>query len=333
MKDRCDISVIVISKKFNSINRKKLIQNNIDIYYLNAKNFFSLEAHIKIYQILKSLRPDVVHTHLGGLSYVFLIAKILKIKTIIHTIHSPKECDDKRISLFHRFAFKYGATPVTISNDVKKQMQKKLGQFKYHTIYNGIDVGRAEKKTKFRNKSLPKNIFIFISVANLNQIKNHNLLIESFSRVVEINKNCFLLIVGDGVLKSKIKKQINFLKINNYCKIISNCQNPSKYLRASDCFVLASKSEGLPLSILEAMKEKIPVISTNVGGVPEIIINKQNGFLSPSNDIKSLTNLMTKIMMMSEEERRRISEKAYETVIEKFSLKNMIKSYYKLYIS
>jgi len=331
IKDRCDITVIVISKKFNSINRKKLTQNNIDIYYLNAKKFFSLKTHIKIYQILKSLRPDVIHTHLGGLSYIFLVAKILRIKTLIHTIHSPKECDDKRINFFHRFAFKLGVIPVVVSNNIKNQMQKKLGRFNFYTIYNGIETKKTKSRLAKNTEYILKNSFVFINVANLNQVKNHQLLIESFSRITKIKKNYFLLIIGDGVLKNEIKNQIDRLNIRKYCRIISNCQNPEKYLRISDCFILTSKSEGLPLSILEAMRERVPIIATNVGGIPEIIIDKKNGFLTPPNNVKSLAELMEKISTMSKNEIQEISGKGYQTMIEKFSLENMIKSYYKLY--
>jgi glycosyltransferase involved in cell wall biosynthesis len=331
MKDRCDISVIVISKKFNSLNRKNLTQNNINIYYLNAKNFFNLKVHIKIYQILKSLQPDVIHTHLGGLSYIFLVAKIMKIKTLIHTIHSPRECDDKRINFFHRFAFKFGVTPVTVSNNIKKQMQKKIGRFDFCTIYNGIETKRTKIKLTKEKKYIPKNNFVFINVANLYQVKNHQILIESFSRITKIKKNYFLLIIGGGALKNEIKNQIDRLNIRKYCKIISDCQNPEKYLRISDCFVLTSKSEGLPISILEAMRERVPVIATNVGGIPEIITDKKNGFLIPSNNVKELTKLMEKISKMSKADRQEISRNGYQTLREKFSLRNMIESYYKLY--
>lgn len=331
MKNKCDISVIVIGKKFDTMNEKELEKNDIKIYYLEAKKIFNVRAHILIYRILKSLKPDIIHTHLGGLSYVFLTAKILRIKKIIHTIHSPQEPDDRRINLFHRFAFSLGAIPVTVSENVRSEMKKKLGKFQYQKIYNGTETNKSETKLERNKIKLAKNCFVFINVANLHQIKNHNLLIAAFSVVTKINKKCFLLIIGDGILKNEIKKQIDHLNIKKYCKIISDCQNPEKYLRISDCFVLTSKSEGLPISILEAMRERVPVIATNVGGISEIITDKKNGFLIPSNNVKELTKLMKKISTMSKADRQEISRNGYQTLREKFSLRNMIESYYKLY--
>lgn len=331
LKKDCQSSVIVIGGKSKSKNEEKYLHNAVNLYYLNAKSFFSASTHIKVYKVLKSINPDVIHTHLGGLSYTFLTAKILRIKKIIHTIHSPKEPDDRRINLFHRFAFSLGATPVTVSENVRSEMKKKLGKFQYQKIYNGIETNKSETKLERNKIKLAKNSFVFINVANLHQIKNHNLLIAAFSVVTKINKKCFLLIIGDGILKNEIKKQIDRLNIKKYCKIISDCQNPEKYLRISDCFVLTSKSEGLPISILEAMRERVPVIATNVGGIPEIITDKKNGFLIPSNNVKELTKLMEKISTMSKADRQEISRNGYQTLREKFSLRNMIESYYKLY--
>lgn len=331
MKNKYDISVIVIGKKFDTINEKELEKNDIKIYYLEAKKIFNVRAHILIYRILKSLKPDIIHTHLGGLSYVFLTAKILKTKKIIHTIHSPKEYVDNRIKKFHYFAFKKGVIPVTVSNNIREIMKKNIGNFKYQTVYNGIDCKKIKVKSKKSINNLLKNKFVFVNVANLHQIKNHNLLISAFSAVTKINKRCFLMIIGDGVLKNEIINQIDRLNIKKYCRIISDCQNPEKYLRISDCFVLTSKSEGLPISILEAMRERVPVIATNVGGIPEIITDKKNGFLIPSNNVKELTKLMEKISTMSKVDRQKISRNGYQTLREKFSLKNMIESYYKLY--
>lgn len=335
LKKKCRTSVIVLGESLSSIFEKELEDVGINIYYLNSKTFFNVSTHIKIYRILASIKPQIIHTHLGGLSYVFTVAKILNISKIIHTIHSPKEGDNLRIRYFHHLAFKLGVIPVAVSNDTLKKARKKIGKFKYKIIYNGVNIKIMNRNHKtidiLRKKiGIPINKFVFINVANLHEIKRQELLIDGFSELLKLNKNCFLLIVGKGKKKNKIESQILKLNINNKCKIIDNCQDVSEYLSLSNCFVLTSKSEGLPMSILEAMVARLPVIATDVGGIREII-KKENGFLLLKPTNKKLSKLMFRLSKMNQKEIIKITNNGYETIKNNFSLNNMIKSYYQLY--
>ena len=91
--------------------------------------------------------------------------------------------------------------------------------------------------------------------------------------------NSQLLIVGDGVLREQLQNKINVLGLQNDVLLIGKVANVSKYLQESDVYVITSKYEGLPLSMLEAISSGLPIISSNVGGIKDVITEGLNGYL------------------------------------------------------
>ena len=258
---------------------------------------------LNIYQLLKTEKPSIVHTHMSKAALLGRVAVMFhnffnenKIKTV-HTFHghtfhgyfSPLK--EKLFLNIERFLAKFATDIIiTISNQQQSEIldRFKVGKPEQHVQINlGIDTSFASQldRTSLSNDfNIPKGAKVFGIVGRIADIKNHELFIDSvkhFNKRYNYN-NIYFVIIGDGE-----ELFVNTLK--NIAKDIENIifagnqTNPSYFYGALDYLVLTSKNEGTPVSILEAFAAEIPVISTAVGGVVDIIGNNERGYLVDDN--------------------------------------------------
>jgi glycosyltransferase involved in cell wall biosynthesis len=125
--------------------------------------------------------------------------------------------------------------------------------------------------------------FVFISIGSLIPVKNHELLIEAAKILKSLNLKFTILILGSGYLESLLKEKVCDYKLENDVKFIGFTENPYKFIREANVFVMTSKSEALPTAMLEAMVLGKPVITTNVTGSREIVGMGIFGLLTDEN--------------------------------------------------
>jgi glycosyltransferase involved in cell wall biosynthesis len=267
-----------------------LKENNIKIIYSNCKKGFSLKFLFKCYQELKRIKPDIIHTHLGIIISFLPYIYLNKCKCF-HTVHNIPKKDGKRI---YKFFYKKKVKLIGISETIA-QMIKEFYNIKYSipVIYNPVNL------SKFREVVPAKydNIATLIIVARLYSQKNHKLLLEAFSIAIKECKNIQLRIVGRGPLKNKLIEYASNLGIYEKTEFLGQRSDIPYLLKSSDIFVLSSLWEGLPLSVLEAMAAGLPIISTDVGGVKDIV--KDNGILVESDNAEKLYEAIIKLVKNS----------------------------------
>jgi glycosyltransferase involved in cell wall biosynthesis len=140
------------------------------------------------------------------------------------------------------------------------------------------------------NIPLDKNIVLFFGY--LSPLKNPDTLLEAFKKVIDKLENSLLIFAGSGVMMDKLKKLSIILKIENNVKFAGYVGKELRpyYYKSADLLCLPSSNECNPLSILEAMASNLPVVASQIGGIPDIIKNGVNGYLVPPNDLKKLSN-------------------------------------------
>ena len=175
---------------------------------------------------------------------------------------------------------------------------------KIAVIHNGLDDINVKYNKKEARKVLKisDNAVVFVSVGRLDPPKDPLTTLLAFSELVGScdKRDIFLFFVGDGTLKEKIQLEINKRNLQYNVFITGFQSDVDVYLAASDVFILSTKKEGLPISILEAMKYSLPVIASSVDGIPEEIIHGQNGFLFQEGNTLELKNYMHSLMKQSE---------------------------------
>jgi glycosyltransferase involved in cell wall biosynthesis len=169
-------------------------------------------------------------------------------------------------------------------------------------------------------------------VGRLSEEKRHIDLLNAFEEVLKTFPDASLLIVGDGYLRKNLEKKVTEMHLANNITFTGFQENVFTYLKKMDVFVLPSRTEGTPLSILEAMSVGIPVIATNVGGIPEIVIDNETGLLvspeSPLDLANSIKKLLSNPRMMN-----KMGQKAKALVLQRFNPINFIREHEAVYKS
>ena len=164
---------------------------------------------------------------------------------------------------------------------------------KTEVVYNLLNEEEIIKKSNLLDIKTDK--FTFINVSKMRPQKNHMRLLKAVSILKKKGYDFELWLVGNGPLEDKIKNEILNLDIKDYVKLLGLKENPFPYIKACDFFVMSSDHEGYPLSLLESLLLKTPVLSTDVSGAAEILKNGKYGIICERN-LESLTKSMEQIL-------------------------------------
>lgn len=195
---------------------------------------------------------------------------------------------------------------------------------KFFLVRNGIDTGRFNPDKSGRNAKrlelgIAPDVIVIISVANLRPVKNHPMQLRAIRALSDKNVNALLLLAGEGSERAAVEKQASELGLKDRVRLLGGRDDIPELLAASDIFLLTSKWEGVSNSILEAMGSGIPVVSTCVGCIHEVVSDGEEGFLAPPDDdnliVERLFQLCANIEL-----RRAMGERGRKRVVENHSL-------------
>jgi len=300
------------------------------LFVLGNKGRINYRSCKKIYDLLNELDIDIVHSHnTPGLLYSFIPAKLCKVP-IIHTNHGYVYTEKEHIlvDIVEKSMSRNVSRYVCVSKELNHEMIKKykIREKKMCIIYNGIRIPGDSDYIEDK-----KGILIG-SVGNLRAIKNYKLLIESFDRIVRQYPDCRLELIGEGDEYDNLVELRNKLSLQDKVYFRGQVRDVHKYLKRFDIFVLPSLSEGISMSVLEALSLRKICVLSDVGGNPEIIEHGKNGFLFKSNNKTDLIEKLSYVIDgFDRQEIDEIKERALQTVTERFSLPAMIRGYCDLY--
>ena len=319
------VRVLVYYKKSNSVFDRFAEERGMDVVYLDKKVGLCLPFFAEVKKEVKRFNPDVIHTHLHSMLYLFTSYKRRHVK--LHTMHTLAQKETGGLQGVVRFlAYKvFGVTPVAICDTVADSIvcTHHIAREKIPVVYNGVVC---------RNYALPKkpsDTIRFVSIGNIYEVKNYSFLLDCFAEVCKEVKNLRLTLVGDGVLRSALEEQAEALGVSDRFTITGVVSDVENYLADADIYVASSVFEGLPLSMLEAMSAGLPVISTNVGGVPDIIRHEENGVLVPFGDKEGYVAAMKKLA--TDPDQRMAYAEASRKLSQTYDEANTIKGYEALY--
>ncbi len=273
---------------------------NISVYFPNffmpPLNFLRKEYAERAYKstlklILKeNINFDIIHAHfIYYAGYVGAKLKEKYKKPLIITGHGTDVYElpfrFKNFEKMTKYALSNADYIITVSkSNYMKLMELGVEKEKANVIPNAYDANKFKQisKEQCRNKlNIPKDVKIIISVGMLEHVKGHEYLIKAVNKVVNEKRDILCFIIGSGQLKAKLQKLINDLNLNDYVKLIGAKPHDEipLWMNACDLFVLSSLNEGNPTVMFECLGCGKPFVGTNVGGVPEIIINDKLGYI------------------------------------------------------
>jgi len=205
---------------------------------------------------------------------------------------------------------------------------------KVKVIYPGVSCDLMHEpvdSTRIRSElHIPVDAPFLCSLGNLRSIKGHPSIIEASRSILKEFPQAVFVMIGEDWTNGKIVSLAKRLNVIDQFRFIGFHDDPIRILRVANLLLHPSVSEGLPRAILEAMSIGLPVIASEVGGIPEVIENGVNGFLIAQGDIKSLAE-KTKELLSNPALCKQLAKNAQHTIRERFSLKSMIFNFESLY--
>lgn len=286
-------------------------------------------------KIVKKEKIDIISSQ--GFKATFLSAiagKLTSVPTVstVHTFLFSPLWSKKRIKIYKlvaRLLFKYIRKIIVVSRSIGRELENiGVDKNKIVVIYNGIscsmqykniDISITKEKLGFKKES-----FVVGNISRFVPHKGIEYFLKAIPEVINKYPQIRFLLVGDGPEKENILNIISCLHIENLLTILPYQKNIEDVLGIIDILVVSSVTEGLPYTVLEAMLYGIPVVATEVGGIPEIIEDEKDGILIPPYNASKISE---KIINLFEDEskRKKISYYGRKKIMESFTEDIMIK--------
>jgi glycosyltransferase involved in cell wall biosynthesis len=324
---------LVLTKE--EIHYTGIFETGIKIHY-TLRNGLKREPHVfrEFYKITKEFKPDIIHVW-GALLTVYTIPSKLFFNSYIINSSITYAASIPRLSKFSLISkFSFLMSNIVTSNSLAglKTHKKKISS-KYRVVYNGYDISRnkVSKTDLHKLLGLSKDAVLIGMIATFNNAKDYKTFIDSASAF--IHQQVFFLSIGDGPKKKEYEDYVKNKNISNLLFLgkrndIENiCQN-------LDIGVLLSNTighaEGISNSIMEYMANKLPVVATDAGGTPELVVANETGYLIKPFDTVSL-NEKIKYLINNPETGVTFGDKGKLIIEKEFSLKKMVKEFLNIY--
>lgn len=312
---------------YHSVITERMEKNGIKIFYLNKKGGLDLSLTFKLVKIFKEYKPDVIHSHLYAGKYAHVAASMCGIKGKIHTIHNMATKESGKLNrIFNRFLFKHcNVIPVSLSKEVQNSVINEYGIDAKDTpvVLNGVPLDNCHRKHDY---SSYKKI---LHVGRFSPAKNHESLVKAVTTIVKNGYDVELYLFGQGELEESIKELVKNLHMDKNIIFCGLTDDVYSVMQKCDIFVLPSLYEGIPMTLIEAMGTGMPILTSNVGGIPDMIENEKSGLLCEPT-VESIVEGLVRLIS-SEEDRELYGNNAFISS-EKFSADKMANDYYEIYL-
>lgn len=254
-----------------------------------------------------------------------------------HGRHFPDVPSRKRM-VINRLMLRSSDRLIGVGQAVRQALIENEGlpESRVEVIYNGVDLKALSKPSLDARERIRAEFgygpsdMVAILVARLHELKDHQTALQAVATARQSIPGLRLLLVGEGDQRASIEQSIHDLGLEETVTLAGIRKDIADLLAASDVFLMSSISEGIPLTVIEAMAAHRPVISTAVGGLPEIIEHGITGFLAPARNHRELADALV-MLSRDRELRERMANLAAQRAENQFSLDTMLNSYRNVY--
>lgn len=320
---------------------ERLRQDGFVVEYLHRRPGIDHGCARRLQKLAAREQVQILHAHQYTPFFQAMLSRGLfgRLPVVFteHGRHVPDLPDRKR-SVVNRLLLRKRDRLIGVGGAVRKALiaNEGLPADRVEVIYNGVDLSQFAKPADDawirvrREFGFSENDFVIIQVARLHTLKDHQTALRTLNELRRFVPRARLLIVGDGDERRCIENTIEELSLTDHVRVAGSRSDVSSLLAASDVFLLTSISEGIPLTIIEAMAAGLPVVSTAVGGIPEMIDDGRTGFLAEAGDHSSLAASLGHLYQ-SPMLRQIIARAGRDTAQRQFSLQGMLNGYTQLY--
>ncbi len=338
---RKDIKVKLIT--FSNSNEYEFLTKDIDWEVVPANVELSLmhKNYINVNVLqnkIDDFQPDIIHTHLYEAEIITRSCIYTKAKWFSHC-HSNINTfnqNDKKIKkyIIDKFEYNYlfknyikngGNNFIAISNDTLSFYKNKINNFPIFLLPNGIN---------YDNFYNPNEIYLnspikLINVGSIKPIKNQEFLVDVVDHLIKNNIAVQLTILGDGENRDMLQTKINNLNLSKSISLIGNVNSVDEYLKQSHIYVHSCLSEGLGLTLIEAMAAGLPVVTLDGGGNKDLIIDDKNGYLLKTQNVEEFAKKI--LVIVSDKEKFQNMSQFSKQFSKQFDIKDYVDKLIEIY--
>ena len=304
-----------------------------------AKNNIQLLLQFsKIIKYCKENKIQIIHAHLPWAGFVSRLVHMITKIPVFYTEHNLQERYHFITKKLNKWTFNFQTFGIGVSDDVTQSIKKNINpKITVNTILNGVNTisfqrNNSQSRNKIREQfGLPEDAFVIGTVAVFRFQKRLDLWLEILAESINLNPKIYGIIVGAGPLESLLHQKHVALGLEGKVFFAGLQTNVKPFYEAMDVFMMSSSFEGLPIALLEAMSMSCAIVSTNAGGIKEVLRHGEDGLIEVVDDWKKLPNSIL-LLVDDNEKLNYFQNNARDRVVTSFSIKTMVAQLEKLYL-
>jgi len=260
-------------------------------------------------RLMREGEYDVVHLHSSKAGILGRIAaRIARVPVVVHTVHGWGFNEEQSpwvagtFKMLERLCARCCDALVVVGSPYRDEgLTLGIGNpDQYHLIRSGIEIATyrdesLDRGTARERLGLARDAFVVGNVGRLSPPKCPELIVRAFQRLAEKRSDAALVLVGDGWQRAQVEAEVERLGLKAQVKLPGLRRDVPQILRAFDVFVMSSSREGLPRTLPQAMAAGLPVVATRVGGIPDAVVDGENGFLVEAGDVEALGDRLVRL--------------------------------------
>jgi glycosyltransferase involved in cell wall biosynthesis len=324
--DRNHVSLCFVALGAGGIAANEIASDHWPVILLDRLSGLRPSTVFSLANIFRNRQIDVVHTHNSKpLLYAGSAARLAGVGEIVHTCHGRRQHATARQHLAFKVACGFADRIVCVSNDIAGLCEdQRIGNRKIRTIPNGVD----SRRFSFNGPAVDGKA---VYVGRLSPEKDVASLIKATAIAASRGSTFGLRIAGDGTCREELIALATSLGIGSKVEFLGEVQDIPALLRVASMLVLPSLTEGMPLTVLEAMSSGLPVIATRVGGIPELVKHEVTGLLVPPGNPEHLADAL--LCVHNDPQRaREMGQAGRKKVQDGFEVRRMVSAYESMYL-
>ncbi|GGD30228.1 glycosyltransferase [Flavobacterium orientale] len=298
---------------------------------LAAKNNIALLfQYRKIIRYCKENQIQLIHAHLPWAGFVSRLVHRLTDIPVLYTEHNMQERYHYVTKLVNKYTFNFQTLGIGVSEDVTHSITKNIApKINVRTLLNGVNVtsfvrtSRPENAAIRKQLQIPETAFLIGTVAVFRFQKRLDLWLEILKQTIDSDSNVYGIIVGAGILEPQIKAKQEALGLQGKVIFVGLQTEVKPYYEAMNVFMMTSSFEGLPIALLEAMSMECAIVTTDAGGIKEVITSEKEGLMVDVDNWQTMSEHLL-YLKNKPETRQLLSENARKRVTTTFSIQAMV---------
>lgn len=319
----------------------ELMRRGVEPILLDSKGAFNWRYLARLCKIIKQEKVDLIQSHLLGSNVYSSLAGIITHTPVVVTFHGEVDIGEKeRLKRLKMRAINTGADQIiSVSKGLRDDILSRttLNKDKIEIIYNGIDTSafqRPSNQSLKRKFGWPDDVFVVGCLGNIRPAKGYDILMKAVSLLSEAGDSDYRFVIAGQPDKAglfgKLLELRKTLDLEEKVIFLGFLDDAAEFLSGLDLFLSTSISEGLPLSAIQAMAARLPLLATRCGGYEELVTDGQNGWLVEVGDPEAIANAIRKLVS-SPVHREEIAQQAQTHVRITFDVSVMFKHYQAIY--